>query len=426
MWGIVNATGGQVAALRDASTPGGPLHTVPASWVGQGFPVAASVVLGAVLWVALVRILCAVGPASAMPVETTWLWRIPHGSGGAARRQLRNLTALAGIVAGGLGSVIGFTGLAADLWRAAAVAGMTLVCALAGCLAVGLAALLQRRRSGAAQHEPLPGWELRRAGLSARHLRNSVAIGSAAGVGEAVAVWERRSVPAAVRGLVSRIDGPRGAVLVAACAAEHWPRVGLRFLMTAVVTVTLAVGFSDVLMLASWVALAFAGYQGFGTGVAYLRDVRSGVSAERLLPTSGRDNALLRLVLPCCLNAVRLAAVSAFLALATQQPPVPMALLGLLSGIGIGCASVHRVMSPPADRSEPLLETPAGALPMSFIAATFRGGALVATILAGVAVSLSGAPGHGAAAILCLGGTALAMCSALRSSVRATAQSTNS
>ncbi|RKQ33391.1 hypothetical protein C1C97_011745 [Kocuria tytonis] len=212
---------------------------------------------------------------------------------------------------------------------------------------------------------------------------------------------------------------------MAACAAEQWTRLGVRFLMTAVIAVTLMVGFSDVLMLAAWMALAFAGWQGFGTGTAYLRDVRAGVSAERLLPTSARTNALLRLVLPCGLNGVLLTVVSAFLALATQQPLVPVVLLGFLSGMGIGCATVHRVMSPPADHTEPLLETPAGALPVSFIASIFRGYPLAAMLLTGVALGLLGTPAHGPAATLCLGGTVLALYSALRSSARSTAHATN-
>ena len=421
-WGGVHAMRAQIAELRAASAPGGSLHSVPAPWVGPGFPVATVLIIGVVLWGALVRNLCALGPASATPAEVAWLWRLPDGSGKATRGRLLNLAVLAASAAGGLGLLMGSTGLVAGSWPPWAVVVVTVGCALSGCLAVGIAVLRQRRRSAAARHEPVPGWELRRAGLSARHLRNAVAIGSAAGMGEAVAVRDLGSTPGVVRALVSRTGGPRRAILVAACAAEQWPRLGSRILTTFAIVVALVVGFPDMLTLASWAALAVVGWRGFGTGVAYLRDVRSGVSTERLLPTSDRTNACVRLVLPCLLNAVLLSAVSTFLALTAQQPILFMSLLGFLAGIGLGCASVHRMMSPPADHSEQLVDTPMGALPVSFAAAAFRGSLPAATVLTSVGMGLRDPSMYPAAAILCLGGTALAVFSAMRSSTRSDAQ----
>lgn len=421
-WGGVHAMGAQIAELRAASAPGGPLNSVPAPWVGPGFPVAAAVIMGFVLWVALVRNLCALGPASATPAEVAWLWRLPDGSRKATRGRLLNLAVLAASAAGGLGLLTGLTGVVAGAWPSWAVVVMTAGCALSGCLAVGVAVLRQRRRSAAAPHEPVPGWELRRAGLATRHLRNAVAIGSVVDMGEAVAVRDLGSTPGVVRALVSRTGGPRRAILVAACAAEQWPRLGSRILTTFAMVVALVVGFPDVLTLASWAALAVVGWRGFGTGVAYLRDVRSDVSAERLLPTSDRTNACVRLVLPCLLNAVVLSAVSTFLALAAQQPILFVSLLGFLAGIGLGCAGVHRMMSPPADHSEPLVDTPMGALPVSLLAAAFRGSLPAATVLTSVGMGLRDPSMYPAAAILCLGGTALAVFSAVRSSTRCDAQ----
>nr|WP_314315361.1 hypothetical protein [Kocuria rhizophila] len=198
--------------------------------------------------------------------------------------------------------------------------------------------------------------------------------------------------------------------------------MGSRILTTFAMVVALVVGFPDVLTLASWAALAVVGWRGFGTGVAYLRDVRSDLSAERLLPTSDRTNACVRLVLPCLLNAVLLSAVSTFLALAAQQPILFVSLLGFLAGIGLGCAGVHRMMSPPADHSEPLVDTPMGALPVSLLAAAFRGSLPAATVLTSVGMGLRDPSMYPAAAILCLGGTALAVFSAMRSSTRSDAQ----
>lgn len=92
--------------------------------------------------------------------------------------------------------------------------------------------------------------------------------------------------------------------------------------------------------------------------------------------------------MPCVVNAVILGTTSLLTAIACQVPAVPLALLGLASGVGVGATGVRRMLSPPPDPAEPPAETVIGPVPRGQLSAAFRGVPAVLLLSALIAVTL--------------------------------------
>lgn len=389
-WGFANALHAQVVMLVEAAAPSGALHREAAPWLGPGAPVVGAVALFLGVWGLVLRTLLAFGPLGIDPVRAFWVWRLPTRPAG--RWSGTTWVFLSGslLCCGGTGVCLGFM----FVWLGQAPWWVVLALLAVGCLGgvacFFLAVRMQARRAEVTRAGDLPGWELRRAGTAARHLRNSALLASGAGMREALdAARARRQCDRSAAGTIPPwVRGPCRALLYATYAAEDVPRAA-RSHLTAVAAVLLAlVLFSQTVLLAAWAALLVIAFRGLRTGTAYTGDVASGSAAERLFPLTPTASAWIHLTVPCVVNAVILGTTSLLTAIACQVPAVPLALLGLASGVGVGATGVRRMLSPPPDPAEPPAETVIGPVPRGQLSAAFRGVPAVLLLSALIAVTL--------------------------------------